>query len=262
MSRVSLDETLREDYQQRFQACVIEAARIEQVDVILSNLQSHQTRYQRVGNSLGIPWYVVAILHYLENASDFSVHLHNGDPLAQRTVHEPAERPLAGNPPFSWEASAVDALQQRLLDRWSDWSLTGTLFKLEAYHGWQYRLREPSVPSPYLWSFSNHYQQGKWISGDLWNDNAVADYCGGAVLLRRLAEQDLITLEPMADAPLIRAQESHYDAWVAELQHFLNRLPGIFVRIDGRLGPRTSKALRRAIDHRLLSHELPERTHD
>ena len=260
MSRVSLDETLREDYRERFQACVIDPARIAEVDATVAAMEADRPRYQRVGDGLGIPWFVVAILHYLETGRDFGVHLHNGDPLEQRTVYEPAGRPLAGEPPFSWEASAVDALQQRLLDRWTDWSLEGVLFKLEGYHGWQYRLRQPGVASPYLWSFSNHYRAGKFVTPEIWSDSAVVEYCGGGVLLRRLAE--LGWAQPVAPVatvgPLIRFREgSDHDLWTEELQRFLNRLPGIFVRIDGRPGPRTSSALHQALGWPLRGDPAP-----
>ena len=264
MSRVSLDQPLREEYRERFRSCVIDPGRIPAVDAIVAAMEADRFRYQRVGDGLGIPWFVVAILHYLESRRDFSVHLHNGDPLTARTFTEPAGRPLAGEPPFSWEASAVDALQQRLLHRWSDWSLEGVLFKLEAYHGWHYRLRQPAVASPYLWSFSNHYQRGKFVTTDIWNDNAVVDYCGGGVLLRRLAELDRVQPEGPAPAqPLIRLREAGKDPWTEELQRFLNHLPGIFVRIDGQPGARTSAALQRALgcrlqgDAELLGREQP-----
>lgn len=263
MSRVSLDQALREDYQQRFQSCVIDPARVSQVDAIVAHLQVERFRYQRVGDGLGIPWFVVGILHYLEHRGDFRVHLHNGDPLGQRTTHQPADRPLSGSPPFSWEASAVDACQYWLLDRWSDWSLGGILFKLEGLHGWQYRLRQPPLASPYLWSFCNHYQQGKFVGADLWNDSATVDYCGGAVILRRLAELDSVSLEPSTsegEQPLIGFRPTEPDPYTEALQRFLNHLPGIFVRIDGFPGPRTSSALRRALGHGLWGEDLsPDR---
>ncbi len=42
--------------------------------------------------------------------------------------------------------------------------------------------------SPYLWSFSTHYQCGKYVADGRWSETAVSKQCGAAVLLRRLAE--------------------------------------------------------------------------
>ena len=52
---------------------------------------------------LGIPWYVIAVIHYLESGLRFDGHLHNGDPLAGRTVHKPKGHPQTGTPPFTWK---------------------------------------------------------------------------------------------------------------------------------------------------------------
>ena len=68
---------------------------------------------------------------------------------------------LRGKPPFTWEESASDALALRGLRGDTDWSLAGTLYQLEGYNGWGYRLYHQHVLSPYLWSYSNHYQSGK-----------------------------------------------------------------------------------------------------
>jgi lysozyme family protein len=80
---------------------------------------------------------------------NFNRHLHNGDPLTARTVQVPAGRPKTGEPPFTWEESATDALMLEKLDQWEDWSVPGTLYKLEQYNGWGYRLAHPDVKSPY-----------------------------------------------------------------------------------------------------------------
>jgi lysozyme family protein len=57
-----------------------------------------------------VPWELIAALHEREAGGSFKGHLHNGDPLTGRTYHVPAGRPAKGSPPFTWEASAIDAL--------------------------------------------------------------------------------------------------------------------------------------------------------
>ena len=86
----------------------------------------------------------------MESSLNFKRHLHNGDPLTARTVHVPSGRPRQGDPPFTWEQSAADALTLRNLGPRTDWSLSGTLYALEGYNGWGYRRYHPEVFSPYL----------------------------------------------------------------------------------------------------------------
>ena len=65
--------------------------------------------------------------------------------------------------------------------------MPGTLFQLEGYNGFGYRDHHPTVPSPYLWSFSNHYTRGKYVADGRFSPTAVSQQCGAAVLLKRLA---------------------------------------------------------------------------
>ena len=135
----------------------------------------------------------MAITHSLEGGG-FSAHLHNGDPLTARTTHVPANRPVAGSPPFTWEESARDALTMRALDRWTDWSLEGMLFQWERFNGFGYRSR--GLATPYLWSFSNHYTRGKFTSDGTYNPDAVSAQAGAAVVLRRMADLGMLGSSP------------------------------------------------------------------
>jgi lysozyme family protein len=169
----------------------------------------HRARYEAVGNPLGIPWWFIAGVHQMESTYNFNTHLHNGDPLSGRTFHVPSGRPLAGTPPFSWEASAADALRMQKLDGMSDWSLPRALWRWERYNGFGYRKR--GVASPYLWSFSSIYLRGKYVADGQWDGNATSAQCGAAVLLRALVNNgdvdigtDLVTETEsgVADGPI------------------------------------------------------------
>ena len=255
MSRVALTPELRDDYQHLFATCTIRAEWTAEVEKWVDAIMADRDRYWIVGQRLNLPWFVVAGLHYADTDCDFTVHLHNGDPLTDRTCHLPDGRPVDGEPPFSWEDSAIDALRLYYFDQWSDWSIAGTLFKLEGHGGWSYRLHHPEVLSPYLWSYSNHYHQGKYVTDDTWNETAIAQRCGVAVLLRRLAERDLIAFagagEPL-HGPLLRYAETETSPWVEVFQRFLNTLPGIYVKVDGLAGPRTAAAFHKLTGRYLL----------
>lgn len=255
MSRMTLTPELQNDYQRCFATCVIREERAAEVESLVDAMLAERGRYQSVGAPLNIPWFVVAALHQADTGGDFTVHLHNGDPLTERTRHLPDGRPVKGEPPFRWEDSAADALRLYHFDQWADWSIAGALFLLEGRGGWGYRLHHPDVPSPYLWSYSRHYTQGRYVTDDAWNETAVAPRCGAGVLLRRLAERGLIQLTEAGRPtpwPLLRYDETEISPWVEALQLFLNTLPGIYVKVDGRAGPRTSEAFRKVAGLYLL----------
>ncbi len=151
----------------------------------VSRIAAGQERYQMVANRLtNIPWFVIGLIHSLEADLDWQTHLHNGDPLSKRTIHTPRGRPALGNPPFSWEESAIDALRYDGLDEWADWSVAGILYMLEKFNGIGYRSR--GIDSPYLWSGCQHYTKGKFVADGKWSPSAVSEQLGAAVLLHAL----------------------------------------------------------------------------
>jgi lysozyme family protein/peptidoglycan hydrolase-like protein with peptidoglycan-binding domain len=239
----------RRRYELLYESCLVRPNRRASVDQLVAKITASRPRYQKVGKALGVPWYVVGIIHSLEASGDFTKHLHNGDPLTARTTHVPAGRPAAGKPPFTWEQSAIDALRLRGLDKWKDWSIPGTLFQLEGYNGFGYRDHHPNVPSPYLWSFSNHYTRGKYVADGRFSATAVSQQCGAAPLLKRLvAASGGRTVQPgprvlqLANPPVTGPD-------VNEAQQLLAKNPfGTFDagKADGEYGELTAGAVRRA----------------
>jgi lysozyme family protein len=256
MANIPLTETLRLEYEYLFNSCIIRSGKSEDVESIINNILKNTGLYKNMEDILGIPWSFVAVIHNMEANLDFSCHLHNGDPLALRTVQVPAGRPERGDPPFSWVESACDALSMKNLNKDTDWSMAGTLYQLERYNGWGYRLYHQHVFSPYLWSYSEHYISGKYIYDGTWSDTYTSRQCGAAVLLRRMAETGLIEF-PDQPAPQTNATPlvvNFADAkpgnpviirLAEDLQRWLNTFPGIFVKIDGWPGVRTSEAYKK-----------------
>ena len=183
---MQLTGALREEYARLFATCVIRVEYLDDVACTVANVVRNRERYESVARPLGMPWHVVGILHSLEASLRFDRHLHSGDPLTDRTQHVPTGRPPEGTPPFAWEESAFDALVFARMHEWCDWSIPGTLYCLEQYNGFGYRVHHPDVLSPYLWSFSNHYTRGKYVADGRWSKTAVSQQCGGAVLLKRM----------------------------------------------------------------------------
>jgi len=250
--RIHLDAELVAEYQQLFKSCQVLPAHTREVDQVISDIMTERLRYETVERALGVPWYVIGVIHYAATERDFESHLHNGDPLTARTVHQPDSRPADGEPPFSWEQSAVDYLRLYGFEPWSDWSLAGVLYKLEGLGGWAYRLCQPPRYSPYLWCGSQHYQGGKFVADEVWSEDARYAQYGVAVLLRRLAELALIHFGEPTATPFVRYSEAvKATPQCCILQEFLNQLDGIYLRVDGWAGPRTSAAVRVLTGHYL-----------
>jgi lysozyme family protein len=196
---------LRDEYANLWAEMSIRTEKIPEIDAIVNRIMDHATAYRSVELATGVPWYVTALIHNMEASGDFNCHLHNGDPLSGRTVHVPAGRPEAGEPPFSWEDSAADALKYDGLANQTDWSVEGVAYAMEKFNGWGYRLYHPHVKSPYLWSFSNQYTSGKYVGDGQWSDSAVSGQCGAMVLLRRLQELGHVRLDyAVPDVPTAR----------------------------------------------------------
>lgn len=266
---IGLSDSLKVQYETLFNSCLIDPSKAQTVDQIADRIQANKPRYEQVGLALKTPWYLIGVIHNMEASLSFLTHLHNGDPLTARTTHVPANRPREGTPPFRWEESAIDALRMKSFQKWSDWSVPGILYKLEEYNGWGYRMYHPHVLSPYLWSFSNHYISGKYVQDGTWSATAKSQQAGAATILRRMAERHLIALsangtsdqENLPDseleakivnlAPLVVFAPTKYSESAAILQQSLNLFPGIFVKVDGFAGEKTSSAFKRLTGHYL-----------
>ncbi|MEM9293004.1 MAG: hypothetical protein AAGD01_15090 [Acidobacteriota bacterium] len=262
---VRLTDRLREEYRRLFETCHIPRENLARVEAAADRLVASRNRYELAVEDLPAPWFFVAIVHHLESGNRFDRHLHNGDPLDQRTVRVPAGRPREGSPPFTWEESARDALRLQRIQRWEDWSLAGFLYQLERFNGFGYRLYHPEVFSPYLWSKTSHYTRGKYTADGVFSPRAVSAQIGGAALLRRMAERGVVSLPPdpaqpdrAQGQPRVRYRPDQEVEEARELQRFLNTFYGIYLRVDGFAGPRTSAAFEEVTGFRLEGDPLRE----
>lgn len=203
--------------------------------------------YVRVMQATGVPWFVIGISHWMENSGDvgaFRCHLHNGDPLwnrggeAIKTINDPS-----GRGPFdSWIESAIDAVRLKLVPFAKlDWhSVQTVLWWLERYNGWGYMLYHPEVNSPYLWGRTSHHVFGKYVSDGTYDPHAMTRQTGAAAILHALIRagdvQELAVLESEPVSPFDE-RAGMFEA--SRLQHYLNTFPGLRLKTDGVLGPKT-----------------------
>lgn len=254
----SLTPTLHDEYTTLFETCRIRPDHFDTVARLSARIQEYRPRYAPIEERLGLPWYVVGLIHAMETSPPLALsgHLHNGDPLTARTVHVPKGRPISGTPPFTWEESAIDALELGGFSRWTDWTIPGLLYRMERYNGWGYRRHHPDVLSPYLWSFTNHYSAGKYVADGRFSPTAVSAQCGAAALLRQLIDDGHVTPDG-TPTPLIQYKKGKAPH-VKALQCFINHLPGPTVAVDGIPGPQSSAALCRITGHYLVGDPRAE----
>lgn len=185
-STVPTLDQLRAEYLRLYETCRIRPRHADTIAWYVNRIREGQARYEVLGRDLNIPWKFIAITHSLEASNDFTKHLHNGDPLSARTVRVPAGRLPGVNPPYSFTQSAHDAMKMKDYHRQTDWTIEAMLYRWEKYNGWGYRRPSIAIPTPYLWSFSEHYTKGKFVRDGVYDPNAVSGQAGAAVLLKAI----------------------------------------------------------------------------
>lgn len=178
----------------RWAAAQVMPDKLQAVEAIVRVILSNRTRYEAVAASSGVPWWVIAGLHNMESSGSFRHHLHEGSPLTGRTKYVPKDCPRNGNPPFTWEESALDALRYDQLPA-VDWSsLDATLYACERYNGLGYLKYHPATPTPYLWAATTVERPGKYTGDGQWSATARSQQIGIAAIWKVLEAQAAIAL--------------------------------------------------------------------
>jgi lysozyme family protein len=179
------------------------------LDEIVDGILDDRSRYEEVEamRDNGVPWFFVAAIHERESSRDFSRHLHEGSPLTGRTVNVPSGRPRGGEPPFTWEESAEDALYflKDLENKVSDWQrdVGGAVEHLERYNGLGYRdyHADEVCVSPYLSSMSNLYWRGKYVADGRFDPEAVDAQPGVLALVKHMVASGVVEWPLRGDPP-------------------------------------------------------------
>lgn len=173
---------------------------------------AYKDTYVEIATRCGMPqiaWVFIAAAHYRESSQDFSKSLAQGDPWNRVSTHVPR-----GRGPFkSFVEAAVDALVNcpPYSARHTDWSIAGILTLLERYNGLGYANR--TLPSPYVWSGTDQYARGKFVSDGKFSPYEVDKQLGCAGLIMAIMKLDPTvrfdttpsSAAPAAPAPVIAA---------------------------------------------------------
>lgn len=182
-------ETLKDDYAACWDNMEINPGKLTAVRAAAAKILAGRAKYEELEKKTNVPWYFIGLVHLRESNCNFARHLHNGDPLTARTRHVPANRPIKGQAPFTFEESSIDALTLMGYTKITNWSIERIAFSFEKYNGFGYRAR--GVNSPYLWASSNQYVKGKFISDGAagWRPNVVDVQLGAMTVLKELLNQ-------------------------------------------------------------------------
>lgn len=197
MPNYTLDQ-LKNEYLKQWSEMTI--TRPQSINAAADKVIKGKKIYTTIEAKTGVPWYFIGIVHLRESDCDFSTHLHNGDSLAHRTHNVPAGRPKIGKPPFTFEESAIDALNFEGFGKIKTWSIEQIAYCFEQYNGWGYRMRH--TPSAYLWSGSNQYTSGKFVRDHVFDPNVKDVQLGTMCVLKVILEKEQ-TKPIIATSPII-----------------------------------------------------------
>jgi lysozyme family protein/peptidoglycan hydrolase-like protein with peptidoglycan-binding domain len=235
-------EDLRSGYTDLWQCMDVQPDKAAAVNKIANRLMGSKSLYQQVSQATGVPWFVIAALHNRESDADFETYLGNGEPLNRVTRLEPKN-----HGPFpTWEAGAIDALGHDKLNEVTDWSPERACYEIEKFNGWGYRAKH--VNSPYLWSFSNNYQSGKYVADHVFNPIVVDRQCGAMPIIKQIMALDptasfqVSAVSTSPTAPTALAIGSRGDR-VTQLQNALKQRGYPVGDVDGIYGSMTRDAV-------------------
>jgi lysozyme family protein len=185
-------------YTKYWQHAEIIPARLTSITAAAKRVLANKDRYVSIEKSTGIPWFLVGCLHLREANCSFNCHLHNGDSLKARTHQVPAGRPAKGNPPFTWEESALDALTMppHALHLVKDWSVERFAYEAEKYNGWGYWQKRRE--SPYDWAGIDDEDKpgwqelasGKYVRDHVFDPSVIDSQPGVMSVLKVLMQLD------------------------------------------------------------------------
>ncbi len=157
-----------------------------QINQFRTKALANRGRYEAVAARAGLPWTVIAAIHYRESSFNFNTYLHNGDPLGRPTTHVPKGRMFK-----DWESAAVDAIRSKgnIMSRLGINSGTTDMGKLlayaESYNGIGYRLNKNKT-SPYVYAGTNIYQGGMFVRDHVFSATAMDKRLGVAACILAL----------------------------------------------------------------------------
>lgn len=190
---------MREDHEQNLSKLKILDSKLNQIKRFIDIAKQNQRKYELVADRTGIPWELIAALHYRESGMKFDTYLHNGQKLGKPTTMVP-KGILFGE--GEWELAAIHALGGQLtpdelrgnqpkkyfqnirtslgIDK-NTQELSKLFTFAEIYNGTGYRPK--GVPTPYIYSGTNMYNGGLFYADNKFSADRSDRSVGVAALV-------------------------------------------------------------------------------
>lgn len=237
------DEKTREKYNNLFNTCVIKPEKQGDVNWCVGKIIPLKDKYEKIAAAIGCPWWLIGLIHGME--SSFKIAwLANGDSLNGATVNVPPGLIVPGKtPPYDFVDAAIVSLKHEGWDKrdWSVFNLGSILIELEKYNGSGYANR--GLNSPYLWSFTNHGQKGRYVKDGVFDPNSWSNQVGCCAMLKELVSRKIVSFSsetPKKETVLHIGDEGEE---VKSLQILLTANGFPCGSIDGDFGPKTKAAV-------------------
>lgn len=148
-------------------------------NTILANIH----RYKEVEQKTGVPWDLIAGIHYRESSLDFNGVLHNGE-FILGTGKLTRLVPKGRGPFTTWEESAIDALMMKKGIFPTVWTPQEKIIFAEKYNGLGYSKR--GLRSPYVWAGTNLQQPGLYVADGKFDAQVIDRRLGVAAIIKGL----------------------------------------------------------------------------
>jgi lysozyme family protein len=202
------------------------------------------------------PWWLVGILHYREDSSDFNreafaSNIANGQPWTQKTTIAP--KGLGPYASFAEAAAHALAIKQSPEIRRFTWETVDQVaFWLERWNGFGHLLYHHDDISDYLVDGCTITNPGRYVADGVWDHKATGQQIGGLLICQALMAAGVMELrlpdvQAAAGAAALRVDSGRYE--ISRLQALLNCLPRYPddpdtdrpLKTDGNAGPKTQK---------------------
>jgi lysozyme family protein len=198
MAKVSYTPAIKAELEKKWATLRITKDR-PGIEKVARRLIANKARYQTVSRSTGVPWWFIAVIHQREASGDFGCVLHNGERIVG-TNKVTSIVPKGRGPFATWEAAAIDALSvaPHKLNTNRDWSIGRSLYEIEKFNGFGYRLK--GKPSPYVFSHTQEYSGGKYIRDHVYDADVYDAQYGAAAVLKAMQSMG-VDLGPSSNVP-------------------------------------------------------------
>jgi lysozyme family protein len=183
---------LRPEYMDLWRTMEFSANNEARADKVAGRLLSYLDRYMGIQRLTGVPAAFIMVAHERESSGNWNTYLGNGEPLNRVTTLVPK-----GRGPFkTFEEGAMDALTLEHMTgiELASWDEATLCFWLESFNGFGYRMYH-QMPSPYLWSGTNHQKIGKYTGDGHFDPTVMDSQLGGmavyAAIIKAAPQLDL-----------------------------------------------------------------------